>query len=299
MAAMLRTNTAQGKYNSIESPEVFARTLTRDLYEVAHDRHLDVFCTQKKSHSYHDEVSNNQKNGRARPDGASRNYGFEKLERLPGNIGYLDLRGFWSGEAATKTAAAAMGFLENADAIIIDLRENTGGRPSTLTFLASYFFPRGQRVHLFDIRTRGRQEPEQYWTYENLPVPSLAETDIYLLTSRRTFSAGEGLAYFLQAHKRAVVVGEVTGGGANPAGSPVDLDDHFAVVIPSIQINSPLTRGNWEGIGVKPDVSVASEVALKTAHLKALENLFKDNEPDAETKSIIKSLQREIQSTSK
>ncbi len=286
-------------FDSASSFDAFAKTLTADLYSVAHDRHIQVFCTGTKSGSYGAEVSKDAKSDRVRSDGASRNFGFEKLERLPGNIGYLDFRGFWSGEGATNTAVAAVGFLANADAVIIDLRDNVGGRASMLTFLASYLFPRGQRVHLYDIQTRGQEQSEQFWTFEHVPGPSLADRDLYVLTSHRTFSAGEGLAYFLQAQKRAVIVGEMTGGGANPVGAPLTLDEHFAVIIPNARIISPVTKGNWEGTGVKPDIEVSADLALKTAHLSALKKLAENDEPDAEIKKLMTVLGQEIQAAAK
>ncbi|MGH9842298.1 MAG: serine hydrolase, partial [Blastocatellia bacterium] len=85
---------------------------------------------------------------------AKRNYGFEKVERMSGNIGYLDLRGFEPAGAANETATAAMNFLANTDALIFDLRRNGGGSPEMIAFLSSYLFDK--RTHLNDMQLAGQ-----------------------------------------------------------------------------------------------------------------------------------------------
>ena len=72
---------------------------------------------------------------RAPQRGEASNFGFEKVERLEGNVGYLDLRGFHRAEVGGDTAAAAMNFLANTDALIIDLRKNGGGAPDMVALI--------------------------------------------------------------------------------------------------------------------------------------------------------------------
>jgi len=96
--------------------------------------------------------------------------------------------------------------------------------------------------------------------------------------------------------KRATLVGETTGGGANPGG-PVRLTEHFDVFIPAGRAISPITKTNWEGTGVKPDVEVPKELALKTAYQMALNKLAEkatDDRAKGEYKHLIEESRKEL-----
>jgi C-terminal processing protease CtpA/Prc len=200
------------------------------------------------------------------------NFGFQKLERLAGNIGYLDLRAFAPAALTGETAAAAMNFLSNSGAVIIDLRKNGGGDPATVSLIASYLFG-PQPVHLNDLYNRQRDQTQQYWTLPYVPGRKLAGKDVYVLTSSDTFSGGEEFTYDLKTQKRATIIGETTGGGAHPV-SGRRINEHFIIGVPSGRPINPITKGDWEGAGVEPDVKVSAEQALSTAHLMALEKIL-------------------------
>jgi hypothetical protein len=100
--------------------------------------------------------------------------------------------------------------------------------------------------------------------------------DVYILTSKRTFSAAEEFTYNLQGLKRATVIGETTGGGAHP-GRGYRINDHFMMFVPTGRAINPVTKTNWEGTGVKPDVEVPAEKALETAHRTAQQKLQDKN----------------------
>jgi C-terminal processing protease CtpA/Prc len=211
------------------------------------------------------------------------NAGFVKVERLAGNVGYLELRGFMHHEAAAEPAAAAMNFLTNTDALIIDLRRNGGGSPRTVALLCSYFF--GEKpVHLNSLYWRKDKRTEEFWTEKYLAGKRYLGKDVYLLTSKRTFSAAEEFCYNLKCLKQATIVGETTGGGAHPGGM-APLGDRFAAFIPTGRAVNPITKTNWEGKGVKPDLAVAADKALETAHQRALERLIA--KADEETRRLI------------
>ena len=226
------------------------------------------------------------------------NFGFEKVERLSGNVGYLKLNGFMEPQTgAGEIAAAAMSFLSNTDALIIDLRQNRGGSPNMVALLSTYLFA-GPPVHLNDIsfRTPEGNRINQLWTLPYVPGKRYVNKEVYILTSNLTFSAGEGFAYNLQAQKRAITVGETTGGGANPGGG-VRLHDHFTVFIPTGQAINPVTKTNWEGKGVAPDIAVPAEQALQAAHLAALRHLLGKNTDErfgAELKRAIDIAEKEL-----
>src|SRR5579871_1204 len=276
MEQALRSHQGAKDYDSITSARQFATRLTDDLREVSHDKHLRVDYvsqvlppapSQPPGPEELQKIMDQQRAQLARI-----NFGFEKLERLAGNVGYLDLRAFTPAALTGDTAAAAMNFLANSDAVIFDLRKNGGGDPATVTLIASYLFG-PQPVHLNDLYNRPRDETQQFWTLPYVPGKRLAGKDVYVLTSSFTFSGGEEFTYDLKTQKRATIIGETTGGGAHPVGGR-RIDDHFIIGVPSGRAINPITKTDWEGTGVEPDVKVSADQALPTAHLMALEKLL-------------------------
>jgi C-terminal processing protease CtpA/Prc len=206
------------------------------------------------------------------------NAGYRKVERLGGNVGYLALDSFADGEAAAEPAAAAMNFLANTEALIIDLRKNGGGTPTGVVLLASYFFS-DKPVHLNSLHWRKGDRTEEFWTRKEVVGKRYPGKDVYVLTSARTFSAAEEFAYDLQAQKRATIVGETTGGGAHPGGAR-PIQEHFVMFVPAGRAINPVTKTNWEGTGVKPDVAVAADEALDKAHELAVKTILANAKDD-------------------
>ncbi|MBX7218520.1 MAG: S41 family peptidase [Blastocatellia bacterium] len=280
MEKSLRKRQEQKEYDTLTTGQPFADALTKHLQEVSHDKHIRVRFSVKPIPTESDnhgptpaEIED------FRRELARTNFGFEKVERLPGNIGYLDLRGFLPADLAGETAAAAMTFLSNSNAVIIDLRRNGGGSPGMVALLCSYLFDAQERVHLNDLYWREGDRTEQFWTLPYVPGKRLAGKDVYVLTSSRTFSAAEEFTYNLKNLKRATIVGETTGGGANPGGG-VRLSEHFQMFVPTGRAINPISKTNWEGTGVKPDIEVPSDLALKTAHLEALKKVIEQNKDE-------------------
>jgi hypothetical protein len=276
LEAAIRSRQKNGDYDTITSATALARTLTAHLREVSHDKHLhvDYMPSFPGGPGPRPGPANRDQMGKRL---AARNYGFKKLERLEGNVGYLELEGFLPAEFAAETAAAAMSFLANTDALIIDLRHNGGGDPTMVAFLCSYFFD-AQPVHLNDLYHRPDNRTHQWWTLPYVPGRRYLGKEVYVLTSQRTFSAAEEFAYDLQCLKRATIVGETTGGGAHP-GMGRRINDHFAMFVPTGRAINPVTKTNWEGTGVKPDIEVPAEKALGTAHRRAQEKLRQGEPP--------------------
>jgi C-terminal processing protease CtpA/Prc len=184
---------------------------------------------------------------------------------LPGNIGYLKLNGFVDAQIAGPTAVAAMNFLANADALIVDLRDNGGGSPSMIQLLSSYFFE--ERVHLNSFYIRRTDEWEEFWTHDQVQGPRMTEMPIFVLTSGRTFSAAEEFTYNLKNLERATIVGETTRGGAHPVtGSTIPFDGFtIGMTIPYGRAVNPVTGTNWEGTGIDAHIEVPADDALDAA----------------------------------
>ncbi|MGE0886442.1 MAG: serine hydrolase [Blastocatellales bacterium] len=259
MEQALRERMQRKEYDNVTDAGEFARLLTAHLQEISKDKHLRVVLG---SGSRFGAPPNQQ-----REMAAKLNFGFEKAERLSGNIGYLDLRGFEQATAASETASAAMNFLANTDALIIDLRQNGGGDPAMVAFLTSYLF--NQRTHLNSIYSRPANSTRDFFTSEDVPGKKFGDKPVFVLTSSRTFSAAEEFSYNLKSLKRATIVGETTGGGAHPV-QPRSLGKLFVITVPFARSINPITKTNWEGTGVKPDVEIAATHALKAAHLLAI-----------------------------
>ncbi len=200
---------------------------------------------------------------------------FEKVERLPQNIGYLKFNAFLDPEICGPTAVAAMNFLGNVDAIIFDLRANGGGEPKMIALISSYLFDR--ETHLNDLYNRKEDSTTQYWTLPYVPGKRLADKPAFVLTSHRTFSGAEEFSYNLKNLKRATIVGETTGGGAHPVMGH-RIDDHFMIGVPFARAINPISKTNWEGTGVEPDVKVPAEQALDVAMKMAGEQIRKGQE---------------------
>ena len=266
----LNTRNAAGEYDSITDGGEFAKKLTADMNAICHDAHLRV----RYSKNVLPERKENEKPSDAELKSEKRwgqlmNGGFMSLKRMDGNIGYIESVGFINREQFEKPAQAAMAFLANTDALILDLRENHGGDPASVQYLCSFFFK--ERTHLNDLEMRGAPT-EHFWTVK-VPTKNFFDKPIYVLTSKHTGSGAEECAYDIQCLHRGPIIGESTWGGANP-GDTVRLNDHFGVFIPVGRANNPYTHANWEGAGVQPDQVVPAADALKTAHLMAVKDLL-------------------------
>ena len=269
MERAIRAREEQGEYEGLTSAKEFAARLTEHLQAVSKDKHLRVryWLRAPRSGPFESQRSNG-----ARREMTWNNFGFERVERLPGNVGYLDLREFAPLELGRDTAAGAMAVLANTEALILDLRQNGGGTPHMVQFLCSYFFPE-EPVHLNSLYFRPEDRTDEFWTLRELPGKRYLDKPVFVLTSSDTFSAAEECAYDLQAQKRAAIIGETTGGGANPGGSH-SLGEHLELFVPMGRAINPITQTNWEGVGVQPDVACKRENALAEAQVLALETVL-------------------------
>jgi retinol-binding protein 3 len=233
---------------------------------------------------------------RRNPNDLTGNMGLEKVETLEGNLGLLEFSYFDSSAAAGKKISDAMNTLADTDALIIDLRRCRGGASNAITLLMSYFFDKS--IHLSDAYDRVMNGTNEFWSLAEVPGRRYGtKKDVYILTSRFTFSAAEDISYTLKNLQRASIVGETTGGGAHPVRG-MRLNEHFFVMVPFARYISPITKTNWEGTGVEPDVKVPASHALKVAQLAALKKLSAQKTTDAKAsaalKSLIETLQKEV-----
>ena len=271
----------QGDYKEIVNRDEFASKLTEDIVSISKDLHFyiayepdwvkDKINSEKESEK---EVLRNKDIANAKKE----NFGFQELRILEGNIGYLDFRTFHDPAYASKTATSVMQFFSNTDALIIDMRNNSGGVLEMAQFISSYLFAQKEsplyKYYYYD-KAKIKTEREM-WLLPSVPGERLDKIDIYILTSGATFSSAEWMSYSLQNLKRVTIIGEQTAGGAHPVDRKI-LANSFTINIPFGEIIDPNTNTDFEGVGVTPDIKVSSNKALVKAHYVALKKLSKNN----------------------
>ena len=257
MNADLRDRAKRGEFDKLDDASEFAQTLTRDLQAISHDKHLRVRVRAS------DPV-----NGPAGSFGVQSSI-FGEAKRLDGDIAYVEILSFGAPpEEVREDVTRVMSSVADAKALIVDIRRNGGGSPFTVALVSSYLFG-DDSVHLNSLYFRPANRTDDFYTNPRVAGRKFGpDKPIYVLTSSRTFSGAEEFAYNLQTRKRATTVGETTGGGANP-GRGVPLPYSLTVFVPTGRAINPITKTNWEGVGVKPDVAVDAGAALDRAQAMA------------------------------
>lgn len=270
MGAYIQKRYKEGAYNNISDPHILAGQLTKDVSSIHLDEHFHVEYYPEVAKELAGEIEDVPKyvEGKLNKE-REKNFGFKKVEILNGNIGYLEISSFSRLNPYSKQAAdAALQVLSNASALIIDLRYGVGGSLDMVTYLMSRFFK--ERTLIMDIYLRSEKDTLHYYTTPDSIPGRLSEIPIYILTSYKTFSAAEALTYGLQSQGRATIVGEVTRGGAHTV-KYRNLTSGFIGDIPFGVARNPITKTNWEKIGITPDVMVNENKALETAEIQIFE----------------------------
>jgi hypothetical protein len=270
IARLLATRSADGRYARIADPAALAALVTEDLQSVNGDKHLRLLHSIDEIPDGDDEA---EQIAALTREAALACGGVARVERLLGNVGNLDLRPLlFPPSMAGGAMVAAMNLVATTDVLIIDARGCRGGDPAMLALLCSYLFD--EPVHLDTLVERAGGRSTQTWTLPYVPGPRFGGTrPVYVLTAGATFSGGEALAYDLQQHGRATVVGERTGGGAHPRRA-FRVHPHLQATVPVARAVHPVSGTNWEGTGVTPDVEVPAADAFRTAYARALDHVI-------------------------
>ncbi|WP_171012487.1 MULTISPECIES: S41 family peptidase [unclassified Sphingomonas] len=259
--AALAKGLASGRYE-VADPGEFARRLNEDLYAVAQDKHLSLFFDPRMSAeiagrgSQNDEIEDTPF---FKAMMRQRNYGITEMKLLPGNIRYIRYDGFgWTGAESKAALDAAMVFLRDGDAAVLDLRTNGGGSPDAVRRIASYFVAPGTPLVTFHMRNAAPTTS----TSEAVPGGRM-QVPLYVLTSNRAASAAEEFVSHVARLGFGTLVGETTAGAAY-------RNEHYAVpggFVISVSVGYPELPGggNWEGKGVAPRIAVPADRALDRA----------------------------------
>ncbi|MEM6805684.1 MAG: S41 family peptidase, partial [Bacteroidota bacterium] len=147
-----------------------------------------------------------------------------------------------------------------------DLSKNGGGDPAMVQYLCSYFFD--QKLHLNSLNYREANRTVEYWTLEEVGGKKMPDVPLFILISKETFSGAEEFAYNMQSQQRASLLGQTSGGGANPGGTR-GINEHLAVFIPTGRAINPITHSSWEGVGVIPEIQTEKEETFERALILA------------------------------
>ena len=261
-------------YRAVQTPQAFAAQLEGDLRKAANDPHFWVTYNPEgipplPTGMQRPPETDAQRDERLHVAAVTRNNGFARVAWLEGNVGVIEMSSVYPADEMVESAAAAMAFVKETSALILDLRQVRGGDPTGVTRLLSYFVE--GRVHAFDLAARKSEDSVQYFTDPTVRGPRYAaQKPVFVLTSGTTFSGGEAMIDAMRTWRHARVVGERTRGGANAA-LPTKATDHFVVVVPFMKTVNAATGKNWNGVGIEPDVSVPADEAQDEAYGLALQ----------------------------
>jgi hypothetical protein len=283
IAEHLQRRSRAGAYSTITSPARFAEVLSTDLKAINGDRHLSVALAGPSTPAFPPGITSmpGMNFGSTPPQGSPppavvaaerrSHFNLGRVDVLPGNVGYMEMRGFSNAPEARDAVVAALRYVEHTDAMILDVRNHSGGSAILSNFVISHFTG-PDSVHALDVAIRAANQKVSRWTLTNVPGPRRPDVPLYVLTSRGTVSAGEDLAFVLKNLGRATLIGEPTNGaGRNNPSFHTGLG--FVTSVSVSTVKDPRTGAEWEGVGVKPDVAVPPRTALVAAHAHALRTL--------------------------
>jgi hypothetical protein len=287
IAKHMRDRLAAGAYDTISSPGRFAEALTVDLRTVNGDRHLNVTYSPgnpgQRPGPEGIRMMGPPTRGPGGPGGpggpppnaaiAARrtNFSLGRVDILPGNVGYMDIRGFAGAPEVVDAIKSALDYLHNTDAIIFDLRRNGGGSPFSVNMIISHFTT-ADTIPSLTVKNRSGHETFTRYTLATVPGPRRPTVPLYVLTSGATASAGEDFTFVLKNMKRATIVGGTTA-GAGHNNALLDIGEGFNASVSFTRVMDPKTGAEWERVGVIPDVPVDPTRALDVAHALALKTI--------------------------
>lgn len=292
-------------YKNITQIKKLLERLVSDIQEIIHDSHFNLAHIPAMSNMNWVQPGDSEEDKKAAEEeifnhAKLNNFGITKVEILEGNIGYLNLSSFNAPvEGAKPQLAAAFNMLQYTKALIVDMRQNTGGLPEYVSLAESYFFEKPTLTST--IYNRTENTTTKFITLAEPGGAKYLGKEVYVLTGPTSASGGESFPYDLQAFKKATIIGEQTVGGAHgftPVMLNLNKQGNVAVLMPDMREENVITKSNWEGVGVQPDIKVSAKFALETAHKKALEKLLqneKSEEQKAQYQSLIAKIDYQIQ----
>lgn len=267
----LRRRHADGAYGQSNDDQAFADAVTQDTVAASADAHLQLRYSVAQLPERDTLIV--PESGRHPEEAASAGHGFVRTERLPGNIGLVEIGQFYPARISGNVAAAAMTLIADTDVLLIDLRRCPGGEPDMVALVESYLYD--ERTQLNSIHFPAEKRTVQWWTDPFVPGPRFGGTKpLYVLLSTKSYSAAEGFSYDLQQNGRATLVGEPTATGVSYFDYRYRVSDHLMFSVPSGYVVNPISGRGWAPQGVQPDIRVPAHEALDTAYALALKHVL-------------------------
>lgn len=262
----LKTLLSNGAFDSLSTGDEFSWQLTNELQAIHQDKHLRILNSAQTKGRFRssDEASMEEMIRRRVEQEKAQNFYMDKVEVFPGNIGYFRLNQFPFPELAKLRVDAIMQFLQDTDAVVLDLRANPGGVEALNQYISSYFFEEGREDILYNRYYRPGDSTSTVQMLPELPSPRMVDQDLCILVSPFTGSSAENIAYSLQSIGRAIIVGQPTAGAAHSS-RILPLPHGFSIQIPIARVSNPYTNESWEGTGVIPDIEIDYNDALLKA----------------------------------
>ncbi|MFK7888585.1 MAG: S41 family peptidase [Gammaproteobacteria bacterium] len=260
-------NMEQGLYDHVETTEDFVESVSADLADFAQDGHMSVMLARSDATPSHVLIES--------VDERKNNYGFQKVEILKGNVGYVKWNKFYADASAKSTVDDAFGFLGRTSALIVDLRDNIGGSPELARYILSHFYE--EPTLLWRFHSRGNRD-----VYDHLSIAQVgsehfkSDFPLYVLVGTETGSAAELFAYTLKHSNKATLIGAQTRGIAHAVGA-VSINQYFDGRFSMASMSNPVTNKDWEKVGVIPDIVAEKDKSLMIAHDLAMETLGKES----------------------
>lgn len=271
VAGVLRQQLSVGAYVHLVSDESFAEAITHDTISTSADLHLQLRYSPAELAVLDSPIV--PESGRHLEEAALAGHGFAKAERLPGNVGLVEIRQFYPARISGHIAAAAMTLVADTDALLIDLRRCPGGEPDMVALVESYLFD--ERTQMNSIHFPAENRTVQWWTDPSVSGARFGGSKpVWVLIGPDSYSAAEGFSYDLQQSRRAVLVGESTPTGVSYFDYRYRVSEHLMFSVPSGYVVHPVSGRGWAPDGVQPDIRVPAEDAYRTAYELALEHVM-------------------------
>lgn len=267
-----------GKFNQTNDWNTFGSIATECLRNFSHDGHLyvrhDPKTVKELTAAQHDPVDSNSTDQFSYDpfyygkEAIEKNFGFREVKILDGNIGYIKLSEINISARSLPVLFAAMEFISNTKALVIDLRDNGGGGSELGSVFPSYFLPKD--IPLLDFKTRNGPstiDKTVLWLTEKK-----YDNPLFIIVNNGTASAAEAFAYSLQNKKRAKIIGQPSAGAAN-MNSWYVVNEQIFVSVSTAAPTLPGTEVSWEQIGIQPDhiVEAGTEIEfILTTELKEI-----------------------------